>query len=831
MAAGSAARAAEEIRFTVPGAKWEMKVTPGRGQCPIVTSGKASAEILIAANPTRAAQVAAKELQHYVEKITGVKLVLVTDAQPPSGNPKILVGESTWTRALGLSDKDFAPQEYLIRNYGNLLVLMGSDEQEFGVIDYEGNGLWPEFDVRNRRKEAFKKIGSLYAVDEFLQRQCGVRWYFPGDMGEVCPAMEGVAATNLDIRVKPWTEYRWIYPPGNMFDYFNFPGGDQPAKDLQARIGWRDTHLWLARLKIAGSKAFSSNHTLDSRSWEKRFKDDPATWEAIRAKNAVDDGRMAVHGGQLCYSSDRLVDILVQDAVDYAAGKPDNFNPHALGDCFPVFPADLTAWCRCDQCLKKMRPDAKGFNSGTSGVASDLVWGLVNRVAKRLQTAAPSLRVTCNAYWDYSLPPTFPLEPNVAVMISRILPFEMTKPGMKEFYRELLTDWSKVSRNGFYLWEYFDLLQGFSPLDQVFPGIFVNILEEDTRMLRSLGMKGIFNEVLLRNIAQVHLNLYVWARLMAQGVNEDLKGADLLDDYCRSFYGPAAAPMKKFFELAQERYSNPEYRKLRPDQASVDWEGICPPVELERFRGFLKEADALAPEGMVATRVRWIREAVFNRMEKNCMDVNDLGVALRKIQAKKVVELPVDGTDAEMAPRATRIGDFYTLIGAPAAVATAARIYRDRENLYVTVICTEPEMDKVKRGVKADASRTANIWGDDTVELFIDPEPGSNAGLTGSTYLQVAVNPNGALFVKMQPNGGDVPGIKATVETGKDNWTAKFVVPLALLGRPVPVAGDVWGLNIGRTRQGGTQPDTTCWSPTGSRFGETKMFGKIMFKP
>jgi len=76
-----------------------------------------------------------------------------------------------------------------------------------------------------------------------------------------------------------------------------------------------------------------------------------------------------------------------------------------------------------------------------------------------------------------------------------------------------------------------------------------------------------------------------------------------------------------------------------------------------------------------------------------------------------------------------------------------------------------------------------------------------------------------------------VPGIKATVETGKDNWTAKFVVPLALLGRPVPVAGDIWGLNIGRTRQGGTQPDTTCWSPTGSRFGETKMFGKIMFKP
>jgi len=832
------ARAAEEIRFMVPGAKWEMKVTPGLGQCPIVTSGKASAEILIAANPTRAAQVAAKELQHYVEKITGAKLALVTDAQPPSGNPKILVGESTWTRALGLSDKDFAPQEYLIRNYGNLLVLMGSDEQEFGVIDYEGNGLWPEFTTREKSKEAFKKIGSLYAVHEFLQRKCGVRWYFPGDLGEVCPTQTSLAASNLDLKLQPWSEYRWIYPPGNMADFFYFVGSDKPQRNLQETSGWRETNLWLARMKILGTKLYSSNHTLGSREWKKRFKDDPATWEAIRAKNPVDDGRTAVHGGQLCLSSDKLVDILVQDAKDYAAGKPNNFNTHAKGDCFPVFPADLTAWCQCELCKEKLQPEAKGFDSGHTGVASELVWSLVNKVAKRLQKEAPSLRVTCNAYWDYMLPPSFDLEPNVAVMISRLLPFELSKPGLKEFYHQMLTEWSKRSKSGFYLWEYFDQVQGYNPggIDVRFPGIFLNVLEDDTRFLRSLGLKGTFNELLISpvgipNFIQDHLNFYVWSRLMAQDAHEDLKAADLLEDYCKVFYGPAAAPMKKFFELAQERYTNPEFRKLRPDQASVDWEGICPPVELERFRGFLNEADALAPDGIYATRVSLIREAVFNRMEKNCRNVNDLGIFLRKIQAKKVVELPVDGTDAEMAARAARIGDFRTLDGKPAVVATAARMHRDRDNLYVTVICTEPEMDKVKGGVKADASRTANIWGDDTVELFIDPAAASNAELNESTYLQVAVNPNGALFVKMQPNGGDVPGIKATVETGKDNWTAKFVVPLALLGRPVPVAGDVWGLNIGRTRRAGGQPENTCWSPTGSRFGETKMFGKIMFKP
>jgi hypothetical protein len=44
---------------------------------------------------------------------------------------------------------------------------------------------------------------------------------------------------------------------------------------------------------------------------------------------------------------------------------------------------------------------------------------------------------------------------------------------------------------------------------------------------------------------QDHLNLYI----LLQALNDSsLKLGETLDDYYRSFYGPAAAPMKKYSE-------------------------------------------------------------------------------------------------------------------------------------------------------------------------------------------------------------------------------------------------------------------------------------------
>ena len=173
--------------------KVEYPVQRGKGTVLIARQSvpKPDARIVLAANPTRSAQVAAAELRHYVEKMTGVELPVTTDGGRPFKGPKILVGESQLTRLLGLKSSDFSPQEHLIATYGNVLVLMGCDEQEYGVVDYEGNGLWPGFTTFydwSLKPEWAKKVGTVYAVHDFLRQFCGVRWYLPGELGEVCPA-------------------------------------------------------------------------------------------------------------------------------------------------------------------------------------------------------------------------------------------------------------------------------------------------------------------------------------------------------------------------------------------------------------------------------------------------------------------------------------------------------------------------------------------------------------------------------------------------------------------------------------------------------------------
>ena len=120
------------------------KVTPGKGYLVIARQGakRPAARIVLAANPTRSAQIAAAELVHYMEKMTGDRPPVVTDESWPQKGNLVLVGESKLTRTLGLKNSDFQAQEHLVRTYGPILVLMGHDEPEYGVIHYDRHDFW-----------------------------------------------------------------------------------------------------------------------------------------------------------------------------------------------------------------------------------------------------------------------------------------------------------------------------------------------------------------------------------------------------------------------------------------------------------------------------------------------------------------------------------------------------------------------------------------------------------------------------------------------------------------------------------------------------------------
>lgn len=108
---------------------------------PLAAQGKPVATIVIAKEPTAAAEFAAAELKYHIRKITGATLPVVTDEAPVSG-PRILVGESDATRAIGLRSDSFKPLERLVRFSKDTLILMGRDQSRATSAAAKSNPTW-----------------------------------------------------------------------------------------------------------------------------------------------------------------------------------------------------------------------------------------------------------------------------------------------------------------------------------------------------------------------------------------------------------------------------------------------------------------------------------------------------------------------------------------------------------------------------------------------------------------------------------------------------------------------------------------------------------------
>lgn len=99
------------------------------GSFTLARDGRPAATIVIAAEPTIAAEFAAAELQAHVHRITGALLPIATDAQSVAG-PRIAVGDSRLARALGIRAEALRSQEYVIRFRPEALVLLGRDDAD-----------------------------------------------------------------------------------------------------------------------------------------------------------------------------------------------------------------------------------------------------------------------------------------------------------------------------------------------------------------------------------------------------------------------------------------------------------------------------------------------------------------------------------------------------------------------------------------------------------------------------------------------------------------------------------------------------------------------------
>ncbi|MCH8054152.1 MAG: hypothetical protein IH895_08840 [Planctomycetes bacterium] len=276
----------------------------------IVVDNRPNATIVLAEKPRAAAQLAAYELQYYLEKISGAKLPIVREPAEMSGN-RILVGESKATWDLGYANKDFRNQEYLIKTLPNTLVLMGRDDDEFFEIDYTSyNSLY---------KAASGPLATYYAAHDFLEKTLGVRWYYPNEeIGEILTTSATVAVKDLNIRRSPDAPVRHSYPLFSNTKTLYFNDWDDRRKFQSSLVDARQSLLYWIRNRHWASMKYNANHSFHG--YDIAFGKSHPEWFSTKSYAKMQQLRYQSEV-QPCLTAPGFFEQVVQIARDYYDGK------------------------------------------------------------------------------------------------------------------------------------------------------------------------------------------------------------------------------------------------------------------------------------------------------------------------------------------------------------------------------------------------------------------------------------------------------------------------------------------------------------------------------
>lgn len=587
------------------------------GGIALVRDGVPAATIVAAERPPPAVRLAALELQHHIHQMTGATLPI----EPPDGavhGTPIMVGESAATWRLGLRGRDFAPQEYLIRVAREGIVLMGRDWQgtvreraEIGMdthtrslqswrkrVDYNA--------IVGRGGEAPQPIelpgvlddqGTCYAVYDFLERLCGVRWYGPTPLNVVVPTRRTLAVDRVEVRRTPSLLHR------------HGAGGGWPIIAKQWGHPTSDQiELYYRRLRFGGER-WAANHSLYG--WLDRFvrknPDCPEVFEGEHREFWA-QGYEASAVSQLCYTSPAVVQRLAQEARDYFDGKGLKHRAVACGDYFVVEPMDDNRWCQCPRCQEMLAigaEDEGGRGHFNNAQASYYMFSFVNAVAREVAKTHPDKYIATLAYMQHAhLPRGLQLEPNVSIAPCLQVCYYYSKPIRKNeltFYEQ----WTADRKRRVYLWNYFH-----HPLEpaiiggwKAFPCFMPEVVSGEVKRYVRDGVRGVF----LCGIGE-QLDYYI---LMQTAFSAATDWRQVVDEFFSRYFGPAGEPLKRFYLRISEINREEGTPGTTPE---LSWERLGTDECMAELGALMAEAEALAQTDSEKRRVATWKEGVWDYM-------------------------------------------------------------------------------------------------------------------------------------------------------------------------------------------------------------------------
>lgn len=773
----------------------------------LVRDGTPCSVIVTGTKPTKAAQFAAYELQHVARLITGATVPIADSASRTRG-VNIMVGASDAAAALGVPDKTFAGEEYLVKLSGSDIFLMGNDSPDYGKVDYNDPKTFPP------RLYAYKSTS--YAVYDFLEKCCGVRFYSFGDVGIAYRKRPTLSVTAIDIRRAP------------AMDAFRRPYFGSKTRHLSARdddllqLRWRTNALF-----------GETNHSIYSiiyRHWGKAVNANLARlfvdkrpeyfakgYEGQSAPSALkrqypNDPDLPP---QLCTSNEGPVEYFAEEAAKVFRGQrvegaPFGDLPKMEGKPFyyPVQEDDSGAWCKCDECAKAQKR-LGGYNQ--------LHFDWVNRIAVAAAKKAPGLGISTLAYSDsLAHPKNTPLEPNLAIQICLGIQ-SWYHPGIYAKQHTAYKQWIKneVTKRPLTLWVYLLCPSHEAKIiykyDKFFPVLYPRHAGKYFKEFANDGIRGWFGEI----DPAFHLpEAYVAAKLSD---DPSLDPDEIIDEYFDLYYGAAGKAVKEFYGKIEDitwtsANYKPEVLRRMPGSSFTyglhterdNWH-LGTPERIADLQKSIDEAVKNASTPEEKSRVKTLVDTVWQQTVDGRRDFEKR----ERVRAVPIPEITFDyagecGGDLSKVDfaKATRSSPWTTLHHEKIDNPPTASFASDSKYYYMRY--QEP-------GSAAADNLSRGIWSNG-IEMFFALQPDS------SEYFQIAISPD-AKFETFQ--SAVVEGVKrlqkfdakAVVKSKADasGWTLELAIPLASLVKDGVKPGDAFYGNFLRTRGFG-QERSWAWS-------------------
>ena len=499
----------------------------------LVTQGQSNYEIVKTDEVSTINDLAARELQYHIQKATGIELPITFEKTHNVQKKAIYLGATQSAAAHQINEYP-KPNGFVIKAIDGNLYITGDD--------IDGN-TGDNDAAKDITKGSMTRYGTLFGVYEFLERSVGVRWLWPGELGEYIPAVSSVKFDGKTISDKPKLMHSRIrYNPTRA------TGGWSSESNRQKFV--LATYRWLLRNRIVRAISLEYGHAYEN--YFNRFSTtNPDFFNLLPDGKRYSDPMYC--GGapstiSMCVSNPKFQDQVIKDWTKYR---------------IPVQPMvncaenDTNGKCTCSVCMSldshnpsdpfpfenRLERATKAFLAHKPdwdlqlGSLSDRYASFYNAVLKKAQAIDPAAMVLAYSYVNYSKPPQKVKFQDKKIVIG-VVP-QLIFPWTDSKRQEFRTQWDGWAKAGAQLY----LRPNYTLDGHNFPIYYADAFAEDFRYAWNRNMLATDFDSLIGQYATQGLNHYVVARMQLRGGWDKEK---IINEYFQAF-GPAADAIKKYF--------------------------------------------------------------------------------------------------------------------------------------------------------------------------------------------------------------------------------------------------------------------------------------------